>query len=273
MTQEVEKPGPSKTKGGTRKGGKKSAGETVEALCVLQDAPMALNDLYGETRVVAVAVDPYLIHVYWEVTSEELKKARDSLDKDYGQSRAILRFYDVTSRASRSGNAKHAFDVNIDLQSRSRYVQPWGPGRAYLVELGFRSEEGSFYPIVRSNVAEAPRAAPAPQREAAGMLVQEHSERGVSSIDAPGGLRSDSRVQPGKAGPWGGLPKEGSSRVRPFQGIDLTGPQIPFDQGIEGSSEEGAGTDLADLSEKGFTLGVSSAGGASSRKEKGSADR
>lgn len=271
MTKKVEKTRPSKAKGGARKRAGKSAGETVEALCVLHDAPMALNDLYGETRVVAVAVDPYLIHVYWEVTSEELKKARDSLDKDYGQSRAILRFYDVTGRASRSGKAKHAFDVNIDLQSRSRYIDLWGPGGSYVVELGLEIEGGRFYPIHRSNVAQTPRAAPAPRREEAGMLVQGNSEQGVSNIEAPGGPRSDSRVQPGKAGPRGDRPREGSGRFSRFQGTDLTGPQVRFDQG--GPCEEGAGIDLADLSEKGFTLGVSSAGGASSRKEKGSADR
>ena len=273
MTQKVEKTGPSKAKGGARKRAGKSAGEAVEAFCALHSDPISLGESYGETRVVVVAVDPYLLHVYWEVTSEELKRARDSLDKDCGQSMAILRFYEVTSMASRSGNAKHAFDVNIDLQSRSRYIDLWSPGGSYVVELGLKTEAGRFYPILRSNVAETPRAAPARQREEAGMPVQESPEWGVSNIEVRGGRRSDSRVQPGKAGPGADLPKEGSGRVRSFQGIDSARPQFPFDQGMQGSSKEGAGIDLADMSEKGFTLGVSSQRGASSRKKKGSADR
>ena len=266
MTKKVKKTRHSKAKAGARKRAGKSAGETVEAPCALHDASLTLNDLYGETRVVAVAVDPYLIHVYWEVTSEELEKARDRLNEDYGKCRPILRCYDVTGRTCRSGNAEHAFDVNIDLQSRSRYIDLWGPGGSYVVELGLETEAGRFHPILRSNVAETPRAAPAPQREAPGVLVQGDSEQGVSNIGVRGGPRSDSRVQPGKAGPWGDLPKEGSGRFRPFQALNLTGRQFRFDQGIQGSSEEGPGIDLADMGEKGFTPGLSSDGGASSRK-------
>ncbi|MDY6838056.1 MAG: DUF4912 domain-containing protein [Thermodesulfobacteriota bacterium] len=273
MTQKVEKPSLSKAKAWTQKRAEESAGKTVEDLYAFHEPPAAANNSYGETIVVAVAVDPYLIHVYWEVASERLKTVRDRPHKDYGRSRAVLRCYGVTSMASHGGNATHAFDVDIDLESRSRYIHLWSPGNAYLVELGFRSEEGSFYPIARSNVVEVPRVGPAPQGDEADMVVQGSPKQGVSDMEADGGPRSDSPVQPRRAGPGSDLPREGSGKVRSFQGTDLARPQVPFAQGVQGPSEEGAGVDLTDMSEKEFTLGLSSQGGASPRKEKDSADR
>jgi len=251
LKQKIEKPISSRAKAKTRRRGGEPAGETVDTFSALHDAPMALNESYGETRLVAVAVDPYLIHVYWEVTSEDLKKASDRLDDDYRRCAAVLRFYDVGGSASYRGAANYAFDVNIDLQSRSRYVHLWSPGKPYLVELGFGTEKGSFYPIVRSNVAETPRAAAAPQGQQAETAVHGHSEQTVSNIGTRGGPR----------------------RVRNSHGTDLARSQLPFGQGGQALFEQGAGIDLVHMSEKGFTLGVSSKGGASPRKEKVPADR
>src|SRR5690242_2588990 len=56
-----------------------------------------LPESYGRTKVVAMAVNPYLIHVYWDLAATQ----RDSPEQ------ASLRF-----RETRSGNA---FEVNVDL--------------------------------------------------------------------------------------------------------------------------------------------------------------
>lgn len=137
---------------------------STEALKSLQKLTSELSDLpdsYGETRVVLLPVDPYLLHVYWEVTPVELEKAKYQLGDEHGQSQAVLRCYDVTNIIFDGTNANGSFDVYIDLLSQSWYVHLLSPEKSYFVELGFKTEDGRFYRIARSNIADIPPDRPA----------------------------------------------------------------------------------------------------------------
>ena len=100
-----------------------------------------LPESYGRTRVVAMAVNPYLIHVYWDLAAAQLGSPEP----------ASLRF-----RETGSGNA---FDVNVDLSAKSWYVHLWSPDRRYDVELGVH-RNGEFVPLAHSNPVQSPRAWP-----------------------------------------------------------------------------------------------------------------
>ena len=111
--------------------------------------PQELPESYGETRVVAMAVNPYLVHIYWELDPKEVprKASRAAV--------GCLRFSDTTR-----GESPSSFDVNVDLAAGNWYVQLWSPERRYWVELGVNREGGKFVPLARSNIVETPRAWP-----------------------------------------------------------------------------------------------------------------
>lgn len=111
--------------------------------------PEELPKSYGETRVVAMAVNPYLVHIYWELDSKEAPR-KASL-----AAVGCLRFSDTTR-----GESPSSFDVNVDLAAGNWYVQLWSPERRYWVELGVNREGGKFVPLARSNIVETPRAWP-----------------------------------------------------------------------------------------------------------------
>lgn len=111
--------------------------------------PEELPKSYGETRVVAMAVNPYLVHIYWELDPKEAPR-KASL-----AAAGCLRFSDTTR-----GESPSSFDVNVDLAAGNWYVQLWSPERRYWVELGVNREGGKFVPLARSNVVETPRAWP-----------------------------------------------------------------------------------------------------------------
>jgi hypothetical protein len=142
-----------------------SSSEALESHRTLTSEPGDLPGSYNETRVVLLPVEPYLLHVYWEVTPVELEKAKHQLFDEHGQSQAILRCYDVTNIVYDGMNAHGFFDVYIDLLSKSRYVHLWSPEKSYFVELGFKTEDGRFYPIARSNIAQIPPDWPAPKSD------------------------------------------------------------------------------------------------------------
>jgi hypothetical protein len=110
--------------------------------------PGDLPDSYGETRVVLVPVDPYLVHAYWEVTPEKIREARGRFGQADQRSQARLRFYDISGVAS-EGTTRSYFDVDIQLQARNWYVHLQNPQRSYFAELGFATDSGVFFCVWR----------------------------------------------------------------------------------------------------------------------------
>jgi hypothetical protein len=261
----------------------------------LDREPIDLRDSYGETRAVLMAIEPYLLHVYWEVTSDELEKAKHWFDDDRAQSQTILRFYDVTNADVDHRKAHSFFDVDIDPYSRSRYVHLWSPDKSYFVELGFRTSDGRFFPLVRSNVAKTPSAWPAPRVDEQDTAVQGNLKQGWSKAVVHEDHWGDAKIKAGdterQAKPQRGqkprhqgesaqdmdsaqtLPtklvggREFETRRKPsFQ------PAQSLKERVQGQSEKGVDVDMTEMSEQALALGVSSERGASPQKKKDSAD-
>ena len=111
---------------------------------------------YGKSRLVLLTVDPYLIHAYWEVTPEKLNEAKEHA----GQAQAVLRFYNASKTAGEDAPADW-FDVEIDLQSRNRYVHLWSAEQSYYADLALKINDGTLIRLVRSQVVHMPRTRPA----------------------------------------------------------------------------------------------------------------
>ena len=178
----------------------KSSPETSEGLREPRSRPGDLFESHRETAVVLLPVQPYLVHVYWEVTPVELKKAIVQLGEEYARSRAILRCHDVTNIVFDGTNAHGSFDVPVDLSAKGRYVDLWSPEKSYFVELGFETEGGRFFPIARSNVSETPSAWPAPQTDAEYMLVEGDYDL-VETVPAPVEVQASQKARPLPAHP------------------------------------------------------------------------
>jgi hypothetical protein len=239
--------------------------------------PIDLPGSYGETRAVLMAIEPYLLHVYWEVTSDELEKARHWFDDDHAQSQTILRFYDVTNTVVDHGKAHGFFDVDIDLYSRSRYVHLWSPDKSYFVELGFKTEDGGFFPLVQSNVAKTPSAWPAPRVDEQDTAVQGNLKKAGETERQAKPKREQKPRQQGES-----VQDMDSAQTLPTKhvgGREFETRRKPYFQPapslkekVQGQSEKGIDVDMTEMTEQAFALGVSSERGASPQKKKDSAD-
>jgi len=135
--------------------------------------PGELPETYGRTKVVAMVVSPYLVHVYWDLSAKDQAKSGP----------ACLRFHDATAGGS--------FDVNVDLGARNWYVHLWSPEKRYSVELGLQRAD-VFQALARSNPIETPRAWPVSDvaqvsepPKPAPPAAAEPSEQPVSGAPAP----------------------------------------------------------------------------------------
>jgi hypothetical protein len=230
-----------------------------------------LPDSYGETRAVLMAIGPDLLHVYWEVTSQDLDEARGWFDDARGQPQTILRFYDVTNAVVGRGKAHEFFDVDIDLYSRSRYVRLWKPEKSYFVELGFKTADGRFFPLVRSNVAKTPSAWPAPRVDEQDAALLENAEEQIRPQKEQKAQHQGEIAQEMDAVQT--VPTrfvEGRKFEARNKPSSESAPSLK--QEAPGEAEKGDEVDMTQMNEEAFALGVSSERGASPQKKKESAD-
>ncbi|MDK2922879.1 MAG: uncharacterized protein PWQ90_320 [Pseudothermotoga sp.] len=112
-----------------------------------------LPQSYGSDRLVLLSVNPNLVYVYWDLSSETLSKLS-------GQKEVVLRLYDVTYVVFDGTNAHRIFEAGVHLaMTRNYYFHVPMANADYLAELGFKVE-GKFVPVLRSNVARTPSNAP-----------------------------------------------------------------------------------------------------------------
>ena len=145
-------------------------GEPVAAAAVAPPMPQARSDepatlrepelprSYGRSRVVVLAIDPYHVHAYWEVTPQDVESARSrSTAAGPPALTWVLRFYDVTRVAADTACAHEHFDVAIELEARNWYIDLWSPDKTYLVELG-ALVSGEFVGLCRAAPVTVPAA-------------------------------------------------------------------------------------------------------------------
>lgn len=111
---------------------------------------------YGETRLVALARDPYWVFCYWELTDDRHRAAEEQVGREaWFHARCVIRVFD----ASGGGH----YDIAVDEASRSWYVNVGQPDRLWYFELGRVTESGQFVMLARSNTILTPRDAPSEQ--------------------------------------------------------------------------------------------------------------
>jgi hypothetical protein len=115
------------------------------------------------TRVTVIPVNPYLVHVYWQVSERDLENIEHTLRESLATARPVLRFYDITCILFNGTNAHQIFDVEVDLRTMKWNVPIWSADKSYVIDLGYKVSGGRFYQIGRSNVVNVPRAGPSPR--------------------------------------------------------------------------------------------------------------
>jgi hypothetical protein len=217
----------------------------MEATTVLRqphDDAVFQQDLHGKARVVLLPVDPYTVHVYWELDPDWQKQAEQAFGKGFLYSRPILRFYDLTQVVLNGKKSHPYFDIPVDLAKRNCYVHLWSPQKTYVVDLGWKTEQGRFFCAGRSNTAHTPSARPA---EGESPRPGQPNSAFVES-KSPGKTVEDSIFDSAK-----GLETE--QRPTPWSGHEVA------ERTVFSTAFSHSHIDLSAMSENAFESGISSA--------------
>ena len=135
------------------------ASKTVTIEQVLpQEAAFNLPVRYGDNRIVLMARDPWWAHTYWDISEDKINEVISSIPVYERQNLTwILRVYDVTGvRDFNGNNSNHFFDIDINFESGSWYINVNQPEREWCVEIGLRNPAGKFFAVLRSNFIKTP---------------------------------------------------------------------------------------------------------------------
>jgi hypothetical protein len=112
--------------------------------------PFEFPQGYGDNRIVAMVRDPYWIYTYWEINHKRRNEIMAEIgEAEFNRSRECLRVYDVESW--------DYFDIEISGGARNWYVRIPSPNRTYCIDIGYKTTDGRFIAVARSNFVTTPR--------------------------------------------------------------------------------------------------------------------
>ncbi|MDI6641090.1 MAG: DUF4912 domain-containing protein [Elusimicrobiota bacterium] len=128
---------------------------------------------YGDVKIALLSRDPYWMFAYWEVN----QATREELKRRYGDAEQCLRVYDVTGIEFNGKNAHKQFDITLTEDANNWYINVPEVNRSWCVEFGLRLSDGTFIPVVRSNVVNMPRYGVSPITDSQWAILQKEFER------------------------------------------------------------------------------------------------
>jgi len=129
---------------------------------------------YNKDRLVLLARDPYWMHSYWEVTASIVEKAKkENGENVINSSRMVLRVKDITNAAPEKPNS--FFDIDLAPGTRNWYINVQDQ-KTYCVEIGFKTPDGRFIMLLRSNYVSTPRAGVSDVMDEAWMSAEEYDK-------------------------------------------------------------------------------------------------
>ena len=104
---------------------------------------------YNDTKIVLLVRDPHWVFTYWEISQQKRDEVRQKLgDEEFKSSRETLRVYDTKTW--------QYFDIEVPGGALNWYIRVPAPNCSYCVDIGYKTRDGRFIAVARSNVVTTP---------------------------------------------------------------------------------------------------------------------
>ncbi len=201
-------------------------------------------ELGDENRLVLMAVDPYVVFAYWNVTPKRMEAALALFEADELEG-YVLRFHDTTGVDFDGVNSWHSFDVSVRPEARQWYVRLWSPEKRYCADYGLRGKDGRLVALVRSNMVETAPDWPHVRVDDTAVVMSEAAETAEPAVTVENAGQAEPPAIPGTILEQPTPPSAATAPGRPRREPSPSG---------NGSLAE----DLTQMSEENFTPGISS---------------
>ncbi|MCL2304159.1 MAG: DUF4912 domain-containing protein [Planctomycetaceae bacterium] len=111
----------------------------------------------SQDRFVLLVRDPYWLHVYWELCSRLIERAKAAMGHSWHTAVPILRLFRIVADGFNNPRRDLVRDIRIHSEVNNWYVDVQDPPGTFQVEIGFLSQEGNFFPVASSNIVQTPQ--------------------------------------------------------------------------------------------------------------------
>jgi hypothetical protein len=107
-------------------------------------------------RLVLMVRDPFWLHAVWTVLPHSVKRAEAALAEHWHTARPYLRLLEVDTGHTTNSSERVVREIEIHGGVTNWYVDAPNPPHSYRVDIGYRSANGKFFVIARSNSVTTP---------------------------------------------------------------------------------------------------------------------
>jgi hypothetical protein len=116
-----------------------------------------LPKTYNDTKIVILPQNPTWIYAYWEVSHHVIKEMSKQYNEVFNSALVVLRVYDVTDTNFNNSNAHKYFDIKVNPESLSWYINVGEYNRSWRIDIGYVLKNGKYIAIASSNTLVMPR--------------------------------------------------------------------------------------------------------------------
>lgn len=125
-----------------------------EAVAVKEKEKWTMPYEYEEDNVCLMPRTSDSLYAYWSFTESIKQMAEHHFRTKWEELPSVLKIYDVTDIEFFGHNAHRTFEVELPPMTNNWFLQSLEPGRTFIVDIGTRTFDGSFFTLLRSNPAE-----------------------------------------------------------------------------------------------------------------------
>jgi hypothetical protein len=119
--------------------------------------PQNGNSVEPSDRVVLMVRDAFWLHVYWEISSRAIIRARAAMAEQWHTAKPVIRLLKSTSSNSTSAAESVEKDIRIHGGVNNWYIDVNDPPKTFRVEIGYLASSGKFHGLARSNSVTTPK--------------------------------------------------------------------------------------------------------------------
>jgi hypothetical protein len=110
----------------------------------------------GKDRIVLLVRDAYWLQACWEVTRQNVQRAKSAMAENWHTAKPVLRIYELVEGKSNRTAERISRDIEVHGGVTNWYIDVTDSPRTYRVDLGYLAANDKFYSLARSNTVTTP---------------------------------------------------------------------------------------------------------------------
>lgn len=110
-----------------------------------------------EDQLILMVRDPFWLHLYWRLSKRGVERAKAAMGHFWHTAVPVIRLYKLVADGVSSPRREFVRDIRVHSGVSHWYIDVYDPPASFLVEVGFISREGNFFPVASSNIVETPQ--------------------------------------------------------------------------------------------------------------------